>query len=166
MAKSVAELLREAAAALELGQGAGLRQTASPSEPKVGVSEASAMSRDLNSPRMRNLTPPQQICLAVHQAPSSGRNPHRRVAKRHKIYLHPESPISLGFFPTPGAKEQQQHSVLKVMAGHEWEDWFEREEFIGQISDIRVQNLQDPCRTLNVNLSQELHPPPQSWLGT
>ncbi|XP_053191903.1 calmin isoform X2 [Scomber japonicus] len=28
------------------------------------------------------------------------------------------------------------------MAGHEWEDWFEREEFIGQISDIRVQNLQ------------------------
>ncbi|KAG7510495.1 calmin isoform X1 [Solea senegalensis] len=29
-----------------------------------------------------------------------------------------------------------------MMAGHEWEDWFEREEFIGQISDIRVQNLQ------------------------
>uniref|UniRef100_A0A4W4G5H9 Calponin-homology (CH) domain-containing protein n=1 Tax=Electrophorus electricus TaxID=8005 RepID=A0A4W4G5H9_ELEEL len=28
------------------------------------------------------------------------------------------------------------------MAGLEWEDWFEREEFIGQISDIRVQNLQ------------------------
>ncbi|XP_076834207.1 uncharacterized protein clmna isoform X2 [Brachyhypopomus gauderio] len=28
------------------------------------------------------------------------------------------------------------------MAGQEWEDWFEREEFIGQISDIRVQNLQ------------------------
>lgn len=28
------------------------------------------------------------------------------------------------------------------MAGHEWEDWFEREEFIGQISDLRVQNLQ------------------------
>ncbi|CAL8271370.1 unnamed protein product [Merluccius merluccius] len=28
------------------------------------------------------------------------------------------------------------------MAGHEWEDWFTREEFIGQISDIRVQNLQ------------------------
>lgn len=28
------------------------------------------------------------------------------------------------------------------MAGHEWEDWFEREEFIGQISDMRVQNLQ------------------------
>ncbi|XP_041827821.1 calmin isoform X2 [Melanotaenia boesemani] len=28
------------------------------------------------------------------------------------------------------------------MAGHELEDWFEREEFIGQISDIRVQNLQ------------------------
>uniref|UniRef100_A0A7N6FA52 Calmin n=1 Tax=Anabas testudineus TaxID=64144 RepID=A0A7N6FA52_ANATE len=28
------------------------------------------------------------------------------------------------------------------MAGHEWEDWFEREELIGQISDIRVQNLQ------------------------
>lgn len=28
------------------------------------------------------------------------------------------------------------------MAGHRWEDWFEREEFIGQISDIRVQNLQ------------------------
>ncbi|KAM9356101.1 uncharacterized protein clmna isoform 2-T2 [Pholidichthys leucotaenia] len=28
------------------------------------------------------------------------------------------------------------------MAGHEWQDWFEREEFIGQISDIRVQNLQ------------------------
>ncbi|XP_067100070.1 calmin [Osmerus mordax] len=28
------------------------------------------------------------------------------------------------------------------MAGHEWKDWFEREEFIGQISDIRVQNLQ------------------------
>ncbi|XP_061076344.1 calmin-like [Conger conger] len=28
------------------------------------------------------------------------------------------------------------------MAGHEWNDWFEREEFIGQISDIRVQNLQ------------------------
>uniref|UniRef100_A0A3Q2UJZ2 Calmin-like n=1 Tax=Fundulus heteroclitus TaxID=8078 RepID=A0A3Q2UJZ2_FUNHE len=28
------------------------------------------------------------------------------------------------------------------MAGHHWEDWFEREEFIGQISDIRVQNLQ------------------------
>lgn len=29
-----------------------------------------------------------------------------------------------------------------LMAGHEWEDWFEREEFIGQISDMRVQNLQ------------------------
>ncbi|ROJ78730.1 Calmin [Anabarilius grahami] len=28
------------------------------------------------------------------------------------------------------------------MAGHEWGDWFEREELIGQISDIRVQNLQ------------------------
>ncbi|AWP16995.1 putative calmin [Scophthalmus maximus] len=28
------------------------------------------------------------------------------------------------------------------MAGHEWEGWFEREELIGQISDIRVQNLQ------------------------
>ncbi|MBN3272986.1 CLMN protein, partial [Polyodon spathula] len=28
------------------------------------------------------------------------------------------------------------------MAGHEWNDWFEREELIGQISDIRVQNLQ------------------------
>ncbi|XP_061551471.1 interaptin-like isoform X2 [Phycodurus eques] len=28
------------------------------------------------------------------------------------------------------------------MAGHGWEDWFEREEFIGQISDMRVQNLQ------------------------
>ncbi|KAM9842535.1 uncharacterized protein clmna [Aulostomus maculatus] len=28
------------------------------------------------------------------------------------------------------------------MAAHEWEDWFEREELIGQISDIRVQNLQ------------------------
>uniref|UniRef100_A0A665TLD9 Calmin n=1 Tax=Echeneis naucrates TaxID=173247 RepID=A0A665TLD9_ECHNA len=28
------------------------------------------------------------------------------------------------------------------MAGHGWADWFEREEFIGQISDIRVQNLQ------------------------
>ncbi|XP_015250184.1 PREDICTED: calmin [Cyprinodon variegatus] len=28
------------------------------------------------------------------------------------------------------------------MAGHHWDDWFEREEFIGQISDIRVQNLQ------------------------
>lgn len=28
------------------------------------------------------------------------------------------------------------------MAGHEWDDWFEREELIGQISDMRVQNLQ------------------------
>ncbi|XP_072314505.1 uncharacterized protein clmna [Eucyclogobius newberryi] len=28
------------------------------------------------------------------------------------------------------------------MAGHEWEGWFEREELIGQISDLRVQNLQ------------------------
>ncbi|XP_068608119.1 calmin-like [Brachionichthys hirsutus] len=28
------------------------------------------------------------------------------------------------------------------MAGHQRQDWFEREEFIGQISDIRVQNLQ------------------------
>uniref|UniRef100_A0A3Q3EIH8 Calponin-homology (CH) domain-containing protein n=1 Tax=Kryptolebias marmoratus TaxID=37003 RepID=A0A3Q3EIH8_KRYMA len=28
------------------------------------------------------------------------------------------------------------------MAGRGREDWFEREEFIGQISDIRVQNLQ------------------------
>eukprot|EP00066_Takifugu_rubripes_P027637 XP_011616903.1 PREDICTED: calmin isoform X1 [Takifugu rubripes] len=28
------------------------------------------------------------------------------------------------------------------MAGRGWEDWFEREEFIGQISDMRVQNLQ------------------------
>ncbi|KAL6471691.1 hypothetical protein MHYP_G00203410 [Metynnis hypsauchen] len=35
MVKSVVELLREAAAALERGQGAGLQQTASPSEPKV-----------------------------------------------------------------------------------------------------------------------------------
>lgn len=33
-------------------------------------------------------------------------------------------------------------STRLQMAGHEWEDWFEREEFIGQISDIRVQNLQ------------------------
>lgn len=35
-----------------------------------------------------------------------------------------------------------QHPPQLHMAGHEWEDWFEREEFIGQISDIRVQNLQ------------------------
>ncbi|XP_060789680.1 calmin isoform X2 [Neoarius graeffei] len=28
------------------------------------------------------------------------------------------------------------------MAGQEWTDWFEREELIGQISDMRVQNLQ------------------------
>ncbi|XP_061700943.1 calmin-like isoform X11 [Syngnathoides biaculeatus] len=28
------------------------------------------------------------------------------------------------------------------MAAYEWDDWFEREEFIGQISDMRVQNLQ------------------------
>lgn len=35
-----------------------------------------------------------------------------------------------------------QHSPQLQMAGHELEDWFEREEFIGQISDIRVQNLQ------------------------
>uniref|UniRef100_A0A673NMX2 Calponin-homology (CH) domain-containing protein n=1 Tax=Sinocyclocheilus rhinocerous TaxID=307959 RepID=A0A673NMX2_9TELE len=28
------------------------------------------------------------------------------------------------------------------MAGHKRGDWFEREELIGQISDIRVQNLQ------------------------
>ncbi|XP_047677344.1 calmin isoform X2 [Tachysurus fulvidraco] len=28
------------------------------------------------------------------------------------------------------------------MAGQDWTDWFEREELIGQISDIRVQNLQ------------------------
>ncbi|XP_051941632.1 uncharacterized protein clmna isoform X2 [Hippocampus zosterae] len=28
------------------------------------------------------------------------------------------------------------------MAGHQWDDWFEREEFIGHISDMRVQNLQ------------------------
>lgn len=32
--------------------------------------------------------------------------------------------------------------LLLQMAGHEWDDWFEREEFIGQISDLRVQNLQ------------------------
>lgn len=37
----------------------------------------------------------------------------------------------------PGGAEQPG-----LMAGHEWEDWFEREEFIGQISDMRVQNLQ------------------------
>ncbi|XP_061824979.1 uncharacterized protein clmna isoform X2 [Nerophis lumbriciformis] len=29
------------------------------------------------------------------------------------------------------------------MAAHEWKDWFEREELIGQISDMRVQNLQE-----------------------
>ncbi|RMB98775.1 hypothetical protein DUI87_24994 [Hirundo rustica rustica] len=29
------------------------------------------------------------------------------------------------------------------MAGQEW-DWFQREELIGHISDIRVQNLQGP----------------------
>ncbi|XP_054652915.1 uncharacterized protein LOC129192676 isoform X2 [Dunckerocampus dactyliophorus] len=29
------------------------------------------------------------------------------------------------------------------MAGHQWKDWFEREELIGQISDMRVQNLQE-----------------------
>nr|XP_057913323.1 calmin-like isoform X2 [Doryrhamphus excisus] len=28
------------------------------------------------------------------------------------------------------------------MARHRWKDWFEREELIGQISDMRVQNLQ------------------------
>lgn len=46
-----------------------------------------------------------------------------------------------GSFPSycPGSP---QHSLRHQMAGHEWEDWFEREEFIGQISDIRVQNLQ------------------------
>ncbi|KAJ4938963.1 hypothetical protein JOQ06_028426, partial [Pogonophryne albipinna] len=32
------------------------------------------------------------------------------------------------------------------MAGHEW---FEREELIGQISDIRVQNLQEQCMFLS-----------------
>lgn len=47
------------------------------------------------------------------------------------------------------AGELFQHSCPGIlnsprlqMAGHGWEDWFEREEFIGQISDIRVQNLQ------------------------
>lgn len=41
--------------------------------------------------------------------------------------------------PDPGSL---QPSSRLQMAGHEWEDWFEREEFIGQISDMRVQNLQ------------------------
>ncbi|KAL6487609.1 hypothetical protein MHYP_G00042350 [Metynnis hypsauchen] len=45
MAKLVAELLLEAAAALERGQGAGLQQTASPSEPKVAVSESQPQPR-------------------------------------------------------------------------------------------------------------------------
>ncbi|KAL6459656.1 hypothetical protein MHYP_G00314150 [Metynnis hypsauchen] len=45
MAKSCAELLREAAASLERGQGAGLQQTASPSEPKVAVSESQPQPR-------------------------------------------------------------------------------------------------------------------------
>lgn len=39
-------------------------------------------------------------------------------------------------------QQQQQQNPPQVMAGHEWQDWFEREEFIAQISDIRVQNLQ------------------------
>ncbi|KAL7866954.1 hypothetical protein AOLI_G00147680 [Acnodon oligacanthus] len=43
MAKSVAVLLREAAAALERGQAAGLQQMASPSEPKIAVSEVSRL---------------------------------------------------------------------------------------------------------------------------
>ncbi|KAJ8792216.1 hypothetical protein J1605_020067 [Eschrichtius robustus] len=33
------------------------------------------------------------------------------------------------------------------MAAHEW-DWFQREELIGQISDIRVQNLQAAAASL------------------
>ena len=48
MAKSVAELPREAAAALERGQGTGLQQTASPSEPKVAVSESQPQPRPGN----------------------------------------------------------------------------------------------------------------------
>lgn len=45
--------------------------------------------------------------------------------------------LLLGCLGGPGGAEQPG-----LMAGHEWEDWFEREEFIGQISDMRVQNLQ------------------------
>ena len=55
MAKSVAELLREAAAALERGQGAGLQQTVAVSEsqpqPRLGTStlqesRAASMARE------------------------------------------------------------------------------------------------------------------------
>ncbi|XP_041120902.1 calmin-like [Polyodon spathula] len=53
------------------------------------------------------------------------------------------------------------------MAGHEWNDWFEREELIGQISDIRVQNLQVERETVQkrtftrwINLHLEKCKPP------
>ncbi|KAM4662706.1 calmin isoform 2-T2 [Discoglossus pictus] len=52
------------------------------------------------------------------------------------------------------------------MAGHEW-DWFQREELIGQLSDIRVQNLQVERETVQkrtftrwVNLHLEKCNPP------
>ncbi|KAL6464612.1 hypothetical protein MHYP_G00269290 [Metynnis hypsauchen] len=89
MAKSRAELLREAAAALERGQGAGLQQTASPSEPKVAVSESQPQPRpriescyhgkrdrskyeEPSSSRQKNCNQEQQTLEARHRLDSQG----------------------------------------------------------------------------------------------
>ncbi|TWW71530.1 hypothetical protein D4764_16G0000270, partial [Takifugu flavidus] len=49
-------------------------------------------------------------------------------------------------------------SVRLQMAGRGWEDWFEREEFIGQISDMRVQNLQVVYLSIHPSLQWSVPP--------
>lgn len=65
------------------------------------------------------------------------RHPVRPASAAAPAFLSPPPGTRTCCLGGPGGAEQPG-----LMAVHEWEDWFEREEFIGQISDMRVQNLQ------------------------
>lgn len=68
------------------------------------------------------------------RAPPAPRRPRRVRAART-----PARPALRARRPRPAAAPRP--SRPRFMAAQEW-DWFQREELIGQISDIRVQNLQ------------------------
>ncbi|KAM7376755.1 hypothetical protein PAMP_006463 [Pampus punctatissimus] len=94
--------------------------------------------RAVNTSHVRPLTQRSACVPGLHGSRSSGQTIDSPPARSSSSSFVSSS---RGAFECscPGSPH---HSPRDQMAGHEWEDWFEREEFIGQISDIRVQNLQ------------------------
>ncbi|TKS86204.1 Calmin Calponin-like transmembrane domain protein [Collichthys lucidus] len=99
-----------------------------------------------NSSDVRPLTEPLAVVSAcvpgLHGSRSVSRtidSPPARCSSSSSSFCFSST---RGSFPSDPARGPCRTLRALQMAGHEWEDWFEREEFIGQISDMRVQNLQ------------------------